>query len=79
MHISYKPEVRVLKDRRFRVFVDCDDAVGILHARNVLKGPADTHCKINLRFHRLSGGTYLSRLGQPCLVDDAFKRPASSS
>ena len=69
VHVGNDPEVGVLEDGRLRVLVDGDDAVGILHACDVLESPADSHGQIDLRLYRLAGGADLPLLGKPQLVD----------
>ena len=67
--VAYYTIRRNLKDRRFSVFVDGDDAVGCSHTRQVLDGTGNAACDIYLRFHRFSRLAHLVLLGYPARVD----------
>ena len=51
------------------VLVDCDDALGILHASLVLDGAGDTQSNVQLRMYGLAGLTNLMVSRQPAGVD----------
>ena len=70
MYVRDNPEMSILEYRRFRIFVDRDNTVRILHTRYMLKCTTYTHGEINLRLYGLSRTTDLSRFWKPLLIDD---------
>src|SRR3954470_21077126 len=49
-----------VKNRGFRVLVDCDDGAGVLHADYVLNGTRNAEGNIQLRCNGLAGRAYLA-------------------
>jgi len=62
-------EVGVLEDRRIGVFVDGDDVLGGLHAREMLHRAGDADGEINIRLDGLAGLADLHGVGHPAGVD----------
>ena len=59
-HIAYNPQIRDVKDRGCRVFVDGDYQAGAIHAGGVLKGAGNTAGEIEGGAHGFSGLSNLS-------------------
>ena len=55
LHIAHDPQIRDIKDRGRRVFVDGDNQAGSLHAGGVLEGPGNAAGEIERRAHRFAG------------------------
>src|SRR5829696_8380354 len=74
VQVADDAEVRVLEDRRVRVFVDRDDDPGGLHAHLVLDRTGDSARDVELRRDRLAGLADLSRVRVPTGVDHCARR-----
>ena len=75
MDIADDAVMRILEDRGLRILVYRYDAVGVLHAGDVLECPGYAHGEVDLRLDGLSRRSDLARLRKPHLVDDRAATP----
>src|SRR5581483_8513080 len=64
-HIAHDAEIRGFEDRRFRIAVDRDDDVRLLHPNEMLDRAGNAACDVDAWAYGLSGLADLVLIGNP--------------